>query len=200
MVKPTKLLDWTDGAAAKVQEPNAAKKLLGFITKEKPSPLEFNWLLHFTDLWIKYFDGEIDLLIGLQSTFDYVVGVGGTHADINALVADVAVLPYSRVLIKDAATLTITQTISKEGLDFTFHPRAHYSKGATLGIGIDVTANRVKLKDGRFLNFNEAGGRGIRLSATADNCYVQDNTFVATPTEIEDLGANNTLTGNKTEV
>lgn len=198
--KPVKSLDWTDGAPAKVQEPSGAKKALGYISEEKPDPLEMNFNFFTTDEWIKYLESITDDLIGLQSVFDYVIGVGGTHATINALVADGNVLPYSRIFVKDAAVVTVTQVISKEGLEFTFHPGAHYSKGAVLGIGLDITAKRVKIMNGRFLNFDEAGGVAVRLSAGAKNCHVINNTFFNNTKSIENLGANNNTANNLDEV
>lgn len=199
MAKPSSHLEWTDGAPAKVTEPTVGKKLSGWLKGERP-PFQFmNWLFFRQDEWNKYFETQTDLLIGLQSVFDYVVGVGGTHADLNALVADGGVANYSRVFVKDASTLTVIQTLSKEGLDITFGSSAHYSKGATLGIGLDVTAPNVSIRGGRFLNFDEAGGRGIRLSAGATGCMIVENRFNNCPTEIEDLGSNNLKTNNISE-
>ncbi len=199
MAKPSTHIDWTDGAPAKVTEPTAGKKLSGWLKGERPAFQFMNFLFFRIDEWIKYFEAETDLLIGLQSIFDYVVGVGGTHADINALMADGSVANYSRVFVKDAATLTVTQVISKEGMDFTFGSNAHYSKGATLGIALDITAPNVSVRGGRFLNWDEAGGRGIRLSAPATGSMIVENRFNNCPTEIEDLGSNNLKVNNITE-
>jgi len=58
-MKPVNHLDWTDGDAAKVQEPTPGKKALGWVATEKPAFEFMNWLFYRTDEWLKYLDGEV---------------------------------------------------------------------------------------------------------------------------------------------
>ena len=54
--KPTVIPFWTDGDAAKIDEPSTAKKALGFVPNEKkPSPFNWNWLQYINGLWIELF-------------------------------------------------------------------------------------------------------------------------------------------------
>ena len=50
--KPSSHLNWTDGDAAKVQEPTVGKKLLGWVANERPPAEFFNWLFWRIILWV----------------------------------------------------------------------------------------------------------------------------------------------------
>lgn len=197
MAKPTRLATWaTDGAALKT-DPGIAKQAEGWAVEIPPVQYE-NWFKNLVGQWVTYFDTQIDSLLAIQLTFDAIVGIDGTHATLAAAIADVGI--DSRIYVKDPATLTSTVVVNKEGLEISFAPGAAYAKGATLVKGLQIDAKRIKIYQGRFLNFNEVGGTGIELTANAKNCFVKQNTFVDNTTEIENNGANNNVTDNMTEV
>jgi len=198
MAKPTSKPDWTDGDAAKVQEPSAAKKLLGWVSLERP-PFEFmNFLFFNIDEWIDYFEVTTDGLLALQSTYDAVVGVGGTHSTLNDAIADGGLGNDVRVLVTDVTTVVATQVLSKDGWEIVFKPRASFSQGAATTPAIQITANRVNIMGGRFIDFD--GGSDVALQVDGDNCMIRDTRFLNCDVEIEDNGTNTSISGTLTEV
>ena len=155
--KPTTNMDWTDGAASKVVEPSAGKKLIGWTALERP-PFEFmNFLFFNTDEWVKYLESVTDDLLAGNVAFDIIVGSGpGTVADINAAVA--AASPGDRIFVNTAQALTVLQTISKDDLEFFFAPDAIVTQATTLVKGILVTSARVKIKGLRLGSWNNDSG------------------------------------------
>ncbi len=193
MAKPTTTINWGNVGV----EPGAAKKLAGYATDEKWPQQYANWLHYITDQWQQYLDGEIDKFL---TTYDAIVGTGGTHADINAVVADVAILEGSKILVVTTQTLNSTQIISKNGLLFDFIPRAEVLKG-TANTGIQITGERVRLTNARFRNFSVGGDKALDLTAASKNCYIHGNMFNNNNApEITDAGTNNTLANNIVEV
>lgn len=198
--KPASHINWTDGAPAKVQEPTAGKKLLGWAFKERP-PFEFmNWLFFRLDEWAKYFESVTDELSVQKQEYDAIIGIGGTHADFNALMADVGVALLKNILVTTPLTLTSNQILNQNDMIFTFKPQAVITKAVGCTIGLQVTALRVKIKGGRFVGFNVAGDKAIQLTNTAKNCLVTQASFIDCVTEIDDLGTNNSLSANISEV
>lgn len=201
--RPTIIPEWTDGAGSKIDQPDGAKTLLGWTPEEKPSPFIWNWLQHYNALWIEYLDQEVQSVQAQKGVYDAIVGIDGTHATINDVIADMdgVTLPVSdvRIFIQDPYTATTTQVIDKEGVSLEFHPRAAFSKG-TVATGLQIDANRCKVLMGRFLNFQLGADIAIELTANADNCHILNNTFVNNNTSIQNDGANNTITGNIEEV
>ena len=201
LAKPASKTDWSVGNpdfANVTQEPTAQFKEDAWGIDQKP-PREFmNWLFFNNDQWIKYLESITDELIAGAPDFDATVGVNGTHATITAAIAAVGV--DKRIFVLDPQSLTATTIINVEGIELTFHPSAAISKGATTTIGLQVDAKRVKILGGRFLNFDEAGGKAIELTANAKNCFIKNNTFSNNTDEIDDLGANNIKTDNMVEV
>lgn len=203
MAKPTSQPAWTVGNpnfGTVTIEPTAQKKEDGWLIDERP-PREFmNWLFFNIDEWITYFDGEIDVLAGLGQAFDAVIAPAGTHATINDLMADVDIASKKRVLVATAQTLTSTQVIDQDDMEFIFKPQAVHSQGAALTLGIQVDAERCTLRGGRFTDFSTGGDKAIQLTANAKNCLIVDNRFNNNSTEIDDLGSGNLLANNIVEV
>ena len=154
MAKPTKHLEWTAGnpdQATISVEPSAAKKEAGWQADERP-PREFvNWNLQLQDEWNKYFEETSDALALQLGNFDAVVGFGGTHADINEVMADVNIANIKNVLITETITPLVTQVINQNGMNFTFKPQAGIMENGAL-IGLQITGERVRIINGRFLN------------------------------------------------
>jgi len=203
MSKPSQLPSWATDGGSLIQDPGAAKRAEGW--KVEIPPVEFfNWWQNNVGQWVEYFDGEVDKVTQIQGLYDAIVSPTGTHATINDVIADMdgVALPVEdvRIYVLDPISPTVTQLIDKAGVEVTFHPSASFAKGATTVVGLQIDAPRVKIEKGRFLNFDEAGGKAIELTANAKNCFVMFNTFGNNTDEIENNGANNQLIGNMTEV
>ena len=132
-VKPTSKSDWTKGNpdfATVTIEPTTQKKIDGWFPDEPP-PREFiNYLFNIHGQWIDWAEAEIDLLIPLQSTFDAVVGTGGTHADINEVMADGDIANIKRILVISPLVLLVKQTINQPDIHLEFKPQATFTDGA----------------------------------------------------------------------
>lgn len=203
MAKPTSKPEWTVGNpdfATVTQEPSAAKKEAGWLPDERP-PREFmNWLFNNIGDWIDYFEGEIDSFAGQSVIFDAFVGAGGTHADINALMADPGIATIKNVLIISTLALDNTQIINQDGMTFYFKAQAGLTKNGPTGAvkGLQIDSNRVRIINGRFLSFNAGGD--IAVQVNGNNCLIQGNMFNDNDTALDDQGANNALIGNIEEV
>lgn len=200
MAKPSSHIDWTDGNVTKVVEPSVAKKLLGWVGLERPTFEHMNFNFFRLDEWAKYFEVTTDALLSLQSSFDVVIGAGGTHATLNAAVADAGLGVDQRVLVIDPATLTSTQILSKAGWEITFKASAVYSQGLTTTPGIRLAADRVKLISGRFTDFDGGSDIAVEVAAGAKNCLITQCYFANVDTDINDLGTNTSLSSNVVEV
>jgi len=166
--KPASHLDWTDGAAAKVVEPDSAKKLLGWVALERP-PFEFmNFLFFRTDGWLKYLECVTDGVN--EGNFDSIVGagVGATHATLQAAIDDGAVPAGSRILIKDNFVVVSDITVTKTNLRLEFKPGVTYSNGGAT-FGLDITAPGTEIQGGRFTGFGGGGEAAINFSAAGAN-------------------------------
>jgi len=199
MAKPDKHLDWTDGDAQKVVEPTTGKKLLGWTGSERP-PAEFmNWLFYYQDQWNKYFDGEVDKVLASGLVYDAIVGVGGTHNTIEDVMSDPDVATLKNVLVISPFTLTSTIVINQDDMKFTFTPKATIAKGS-IGLGVQITSERVTFEGCRFLNFSGGSEEAMQLSATSKYCIVKECRFLNNDTAINDQGIGNVLTGNIEEI
>lgn len=202
MPKPSQDAKWATSGSALITDPGIGKRDQGWIV-EIPPVEYFNWWMNNVGNWIEYLDQQVDAVVAIQGLYDAIVGTGGTHATINDVIADMGVnLPATdvRVFVKDPQTVTATQVIDKEGVELEFHPKANIAKGLTVVIGLQIDAQRVKIKGGRFLNFDEAGGIAIDMTSNAKNCIVKDNTFNNNTDEIADAGSNNIKVNNIEEI
>jgi hypothetical protein len=202
MTAPVQIPTWATDGGASITDPGATKQGIGWIVEIPPHEY-FNWWQNLVGQWIVYLNTELAAVQALQGIYDAIVGTGGTHADLNAVVAAMGVtLPNQdvKVFVKSPLTVIATQVLSKEGMDIEFHPKAFIAKGLTVVTGIQITAKRVKIKGGRFINFNEVGGEGIELTANGKNCHILNNTFSNCTDSVTDGGANNVLIGNIEEV
>lgn len=198
--KPVSHINWTDGAPEKVQEPTSGKKLLGWAFKERP-PFEFmNWLFYRLDEWVKYFESITDELALQKQEYDAIIGIGGTHADFNDYEADPNVANLKNILVTKPLTLASNQIITQNDIAITFKPQAVMTKAVGCTIGLQLTGLRCKIYGGRFVGWNGVGDKAIQLTAPTKNFLVTGVSFVDCTTEIDDLGTNNTLVGNISEV
>lgn len=199
MAKPTSKIAWTKGnpdQATISVEPSAAKKEQGWLPDERPSREFMNWLFQNLDEWTEYFDGAIDSFASQSIIYDAFVGAGGTHTDINDLMADGDIANIKNILVVSMLAVDNTQVINQPGMNFTFKPNAGIIKngptGATLGLQID--SDRVRILNGRFLSFNVAADKALQVNG--NNCVVMGNMFNDNDTSLEDLGTNNSLIAN----
>jgi len=206
MAKPVSKPDWTVGNpdfGTVTVEPTAQKKEDGWFADERPPREFFNWLFYIIDAWIKYFEGVTDGLIALQSTFDAVVGTGGTHADINEVMNDGNIANIKRILVISPLVVVVKQTINQPDIHIEFKPNATFTDGADLPTGLELTAvaKRCNILYGRFSGFDNGGGdEAITLLAGADNCLLMGNRFFSNSNDITDNADNTSMVGNIVEV
>lgn len=198
--RPSSTPAWTQGNTGQQTEPTTGEKFSGYSPNQRPSPKKLNWVLGNVSDWIDWFDYKIQAGIAALQGYDWVVGVGGTHATINLLMADSNVVAGNRILVTSPQTLTATQVISKSDLDFDFKPSAIYSKGLTTTPGISITGNRNNIRGGRFTSFNGGSDVAISVASGAKNNLITEVRFNGNTTAIADLAsANNTTLSNNIE-
>jgi hypothetical protein len=198
--RPTDRPSWTQGNPGVQDQPTAPEKFGGWSPNQRPPAQWMNWILGNMSDWIDWFDFKIQAGIAALQGFDWVVGTGGTHADINALIADVNVVPGARILMTSPQTLINTQVISKTDLEFVFKPSAVYSKGLTLVTGIQITVDRVTISGGRFTDWVTSGDKAIQVAVGSKNCLIMGARFANCDTAVDDLGTNTSLVGIIEEV
>lgn len=192
--------DWATDPLALKQDPGTGKRQMGFAV-EIPTVQTMNFQLFNMAEWIKYLSGEVQLIEAVTGVFDAIVGQGA-YADINAVMLDMGNnLPASnvRVFVKNPLSIEDTQVINKDGVELIFHPAAAISKATTQTIAMRIDALRCKVTNGRFLNFDEVGGKAVEITSNAKNCFITGNTFFNCTDEIDNGGANNIVVNNIVE-
>jgi len=202
MAKPASGIDWTEGNPDQGTisvEPSAAKKEQGFLVDERPPKETFNWLFQNVDEWIKYLDGQVDAFAGQGIIYDAFVGPGGSHADINALMADADIATLKNILVVGSLAIDDIQVINQSGMNFDFKAGASITKNGPTGadIGLQINADRVRINNGRFVGFNDVGvDKAIEILATKKNNLIHGCFFNDCDTQIDDLGTNNVFNAN----
>lgn len=197
--KPGSFLEWTDGDAAKVDEPVAAKKLLGFVPTEKPSPFHHNWLWFQTDQWLKRLDSVQDE----QLTAGYAAVVNsdpakGSHETLQAALADAVVVPGSRILVTSDLEIDTTIQVSKQQIEIEFVPGATIIKGVGAaasnfrGMEFTSTANSSRLKHARFSGFSGTGDVALWLDVGSAYNLFFNNIFASGNTQNFEANSNPT--------
>lgn len=205
MARPPSKPNWlynNPDFATKATEPTAQKKTNGWSPNERPPAEMFNWLQWNISQWIDHFDESNTGAITVRNIYNAVLGgTNSTHTDLNAVMADTT-LPAQdiRILIAGPLVFTSTQVIDKDGVEIFGTPVGTISKGGSTAIGIQVNNLRVKIRDCRFLNWNETGGIAIQLNSSSKNCLIVDNSFHTVSTDIQDNGTNNVIVNNILEV
>lgn len=205
-IKPASKSDWTKGNpdfGTVTIEPTAQKKQDGWFPDERPPRQFMNYLFNIHGQWNDYFEEVTDGLIALQSTFDAVIGTGGTHADFNEVMNDPGIANIKRILVISPLVVLVTQVINQPDIHIEFKPQATFTDGADLARGLQLTAaaKRCNILYGRFSGFDNLGGDdAIELLAGADNCHLMGNRFFSNSNDITDLAAGTVLTGNIVEV
>ena len=201
--KPTKKPAWTVGnpsLATLSIEPPAGKKLAGFGSSERPAHQYVNWLFYNVGEWINWLEEQADLLSTSKTQYDAIVGNGGTHYDLAALMADANIANIKSVLVISPQALGAPVVLNRDDMRFDFTPKAFLQKGAGLTIGVQITAKRVRFMNARFIGFSAAGDKALQLTNTSQYCMVTGCFFNTCDTSIEDLGASNGLGMNIEEV
>lgn len=197
--KPSSTPAWTQGNPSQQIEPTDSEKFAGYVPNQRPAPKKLNWVLGNISDWIDW----LNYITGInfsQNEFDAVVGTNGSHATINALMADANIANIYKVLVTTPQTLTSTQVINKSDIEFVFKPSAVYAKGLTTTPGISITAQRVKILGGRFTSFNGGADVAIQLESGSKNNMIIQGEFADNTTAVNDLGSNNVLSNNISEV
>ena len=205
MARPASKPNWTYNNldfASRTVEPTAQKKVQGWNIGERPASEMWNWLLYNISQWIDHFDETNTSAVTIRETFDAILGgANSTHVDINAIMADNS-LPASdlRVLIAGPLVFSQTQIVNKDGVEFYGTPGGTISRGGATAVGIQITSSRIKIRDTRFLNWDQTGGKAIEIKNTSKNCLIVENYFHNVETDIDDEGSNNIIVNNVLEI
>lgn len=202
-IKPASKIDWTSANPSVRVEPTSGKKNTGWNIDERPPREYMNWLFFNIDEWIDYFEAVTDTLAGFQQLYSAFIGTvspGGlaTHASINAAMADVGVTQGSRIVVLEDATLTTIQQISKQNIQLEFLPGVTYTKGS-VATGLQISADGVVVKLGRFAAFNGGSDKGILIDAGADHCMIFGTRFNTCTTNVDDQSGTATQIGLRPE-
>lgn len=203
MAKPASKPEWTvdnpDFGTVTV-EPTAQEKKTGWLPDQRPPREWMNWLFYNINQWIDYLEAETDNFSNQAIIYDAFVGAGGTHADINALMADPDIAQKKNILIVSNLAVDLTQEIDQDGMNFDFKAGASITKNGPTGaaVGLQVNAARVRINNGRFIGFNDVGEKGVEV--LGNNNIVQGNMFNTCTIAIDDQGQNNILNANLEEV
>lgn len=203
MAKPASQIDWTEGNGDQATisvEPSAGKKLVGWGISERPPREYMNWLFQNIDEWLKYFETTTDGILSGGTEYDAIVGAGGTHPNIVALVGSAEWIAgtIKHVLIASSETLSAPVTLDKNDVHILFKSGVTIYSGAN-ATGLTIDADRVRLSNGRFADFDGAGDKAVVVSATANWAQVNNCYFFNNDTAIDDLAANSSLNGNVEE-
>lgn len=198
MSKPTSTPDWTisnPNFGTVTIEPTSGKKITGWTSGERPSYQNMNWLIYNIDQWIKYLDAAVG-----DFGFDAVVGsgAGASHATLALALADVAITPGKRILVTEDYTVNSVIQITKNNLEIYFKPGVTYSKGSATA-AIQVSADGVILRQGRFSGFSGGSDKGITIDAGSDYTMIRDSRFVNCTLDVEDLASTSSIMGTITE-
>lgn len=203
---PNKKLDWTRGNVNQgtiTVEPSTAKKEMGWNVDERPPRETMNWLFWNVTEWQDYVQELGEQIEGQLGEWDAIVGAGGTHADINALMTAINT-PSSgfenarNILVTTTLPTAAVQIIDVEGMNFSFKAQAGFLKNGS-SIGLQIDAPRVRILNARFSSYITGGDIPLELTANAKNCFVQGCSFHNSDTDINDLGSNNVLNANLIE-
>lgn len=176
--KPSSHIDWTDGDVSKVEEPSAAKKLLGWVASERPPFKFFNWLFFTIDEWTKYLESVTDVTVGQK---EVVVDAGGSgnFTDLQTAHDDASVVAGSTIVIVSDLSIDSTVNITKPDIEIRMARGVRILKGGGApatnftGIQINATADRLKMtgvsmgRAGSF--FDGAGDECIDLDASVED-------------------------------
>ena len=205
MARPASKPDWmknNPNFAQRAVEPTAQKKTMGWNIGERPASEIFNWILWNFSEWLDHFDESNTSAITIRETFDAILGgANSTHADINAIMADGSLAASDlRVLIAGPLVFAQTQIVNKDGVEFYGTPGGTISRGGATAVGIQITSSRIKIRDTRFLNWDQSGGKAIEIKNTSKNCLIVENYFHNVETDIDDEGKNNIIVNNVLEI
>lgn len=199
MAKPVKKPSWMTGiTSVRVVEPTGGKKANGWDIDERPASEYFNWLFQNISDWVDYLDATSDVIESFNLFYAAVVGTGplATHANINDAMA--AIAAGQRILVISDLTINTTQQVTKNNVQIDVNPGVIFSKG-TATIGLQVTADGVRINGGRFTGFSTVGDKAVQVDSGSDYTMLRDMRFLNCDTEINDLSATTSSTGHITE-
>ena len=202
--KPGTKIDWTDGDAAKVEEPTVGKKLLGWIASERP-PFKFmNFLFFNLGEWVDYLESVTDEVLAATPQAVVDAGGSGTHTTLQAAHDDASIVAGSVIKIISDLSVTATTTITKPDIAIEMVPGKRILKDAGapaagfVGVQITATADRVRLNHlgfGRLANeFDGAGDIALEIVAGASDVYVNNPIFApGNSSDITDAGTDTAI-------
>lgn len=198
--RPTQYPDWC--LTGTRTNPGGPATNVGWQPDQAPPPEWHNYLFGYLGDWIRWLDQE-QQLNGAQFNYDATVGSGGTYSDLNALsAAIVGGATIHSALVISNITFSSTQVIASgvSDLKIEFKKGTVMAKGLSTTPGISVAGQRIDIVGGRFSSFSGGSDVALQFESTSKNCRAINNNFAACTTAINDLGANNQLTGTIEEV
>lgn len=201
MAKPILKPSWMTGiSGTAVVEPTSGKKLAGWQIDERPPREYMNWLFQNISDWVDYVDSISGSLDQFKTIYPAIVGTGpiASHATLNDAMADGAVPQGARILMVSDLTLNSVQQITKNNVRIEFMPGVSIIKGTATN-GFQISADGVKIMDGRFVGFSTVGDKAILIDAGSDYVQIRDTRFNNCVTEIEDNASTTSVLGTLTE-
>ena len=196
--RPSSFPEWTVGNpnfGTVTTEPTSQEKENGWSPNQRPPREIMNWLFFNLDEWAKYLDSVATEVLAQNTEYVAVIGTGGTHASFADLIAD-SNITSGKVLVNTNQTITAPIVIDgRNDLVFEILPGVVIQSDGSVIRGFDIlNSNRIQFLGGRFIGFNNAGDRVIRIQATSKNTALFRSYFFDNDGDvIEDLGQNTTL-------
>lgn len=185
--KPAGHINWVpDEDPLKAQEPSPAKKALGFVPTERPSPFQHNWLWARIDGWLKYLESISDESAAALKEFNAVVGTsdGCTHDTLADAIADAA--PGWKILVTESANIAARVALNIADIEILFKPGVVYTKTGDT-VCFEYSSARIKVRGGRFVGYTTSGDIVHKYLSGADYCHLLESIFaVSTDTDYDD--------------
>lgn len=205
--KPTTKTDWTLGEPAKVVEPSAGKKLLGWVALERP-PFEFmNFLFFNTDEWVKYLESITDETVNARQVIVNAAG-NGQFLTLQAAHDDADTVPGTKILITSDLSITATVNISKNDIEIEFRPGFRLLKGGGApatnftGMQIQATADRFRGTHLAFAKagsvFNGASDKALEIVVGVEDAFLFNTIFGPGNTQdLDNQGTDTVITNSQ---
>lgn len=174
--------DWIIANPGNGTEPTGSQKDVGYMSNQKPTFQNFNWLFYNVTLWIRYFVGAVNALNNTGVAYEASIGTGGTYADINAAMADGGLPAGSRLLVLNSLVLTTTQQITKVNTQIDLRPGVVLSDGGA-ATGIRISATGVRIRGGKLSGFSVAA---FLIDLASDFSMIGEMRFFGNTNDITD--------------
>ena len=202
LIQPTSFLDWTESNTVQPPvsvAPSEQERIAGYVPGQGIPAEILNYQFREIGRWIAFLNERASIIENQNSIYDAFVGPDGTHADLNAVMADPNIANIHNIYIFASLAVNATQIISKDGVNIYMAAEASITKaGSGPSIGLQIDSDRVRIRDGRFSSFSDSGDCAIRINGKnnlIDGCFFNSNDKA-----IDDQGQGNAFVGNIEEI